>query len=99
MTATQFTLFFIAALALTTLTRLWLAHRHLAHVGAHRGAVPEAFHEKISLADHQKAADYTSAQTRFALLGILFDAALLLVFTVAGGSQFLAELCTGWVGT
>ena len=75
MTATQFTLFFIAALALPTLARLWLARRHLAHVGAHRGAVPEAFHEKISLADHQKAADYTSAKTRFAMLGILFDAA------------------------
>jgi len=99
MTATQFTLFFIAALALTTLTRLWLAHRHLAHVGAHRGAVPEAFHEKISLADHQKAADYTSAKTRFAMLGILFDAALLLVFTVAGGIQFIADLCNGWFDT
>ena len=99
MTATQFTLFFIAALALTTLARLWLARRHLAHVGAHRGAVPEAFHEKISLADHQKAADYTSAKTRFAMLGILFDAALLLVFTVAGGIQFIADLCNGWFDT
>ena len=99
MTATQFTLFFIAALALTTLARLWLARRHLAHVGAHRGAVPEAFHEKISLADHQKAADYTSAKTRFAMLGILFDAALLLAFTVAGGIQFIADLCNGWFDT
>src|SRR3989339_1239711 len=96
MTATQFTLYFIASLALTTLTRLWLAHRHLAHVGAHRGAVPEAFHEKISLADHQKAADYTSAKTRFAMLGILFDAALLLAFTIAGGIQLIAGLCRGW---
>ena len=99
MTATQFTLFLIAALALTTLARLWLARRHLAHVGAHRGAVPEAFHEKISLADHQKAADYTSAKTRFAMLGILFDAALLLAFTVAGGIQFIADLCNGWFDT
>ncbi|MBI1888228.1 MAG: M48 family metallopeptidase [Nitrosomonadales bacterium] len=99
MTATQFTLFFIAALALTTLARLWLARRHLAHVGAHRGAVPDAFHEKISLTDHQKAADYTSAKTRFAMLGILFDAALLLAFTVAGGIQFIADLCNGWLDT
>lgn len=97
MTATQFTLFFIAALALTTLAKLWLARRHLAHVGAHRGAVPDAFHEKISLTDHQKAADYTSAKTRFAMLGILFDAALLLAFTVAGGIQFIADLCNGWL--
>src|SRR3989338_3525529 len=99
MTATQFTLFFIAALALTTLARLWLARRHLAYVGAHRGAVPEAFHEKISLPDHQKAADYTSAKTRLAMLGMLFDAALLLAFTLGGGIQFIADLCRGWFGS
>jgi len=99
MTATQFTLFFIAALTLTTFARLWLARRHLAHIAAHRSAVPEAFHEKISLTDHQKAADYTSAKTRFAILGILFDAALLLAFTVAGGIQFIADLCNGWFDT
>ena len=96
MTATQFTLFFIAALTLTTLAKLWLARRHLAHIAAHRTAVPEAFREKIALADHQKAADYTSAKTRFAMLGTLFDAALLLAFTIAGGIQFIADLCNGW---
>ncbi len=93
MTATQFTVIFISALAFTSLAKLWLARRHLAHIAAHRAAVPEAFREKIALADHQKAADYTSAKTRFAMLGILFDAALLLAFTLGGGIQFLADLC------
>jgi len=96
MTATQFTFIFIAALLLTTLARLWLARRHLAYIAAHRGAVPEAFREKIQLAEHQKAADYTSAKTRFAMLGALFDAALLLAFTLAGGIQFIADICNGW---
>src|SRR5574340_1668005 len=96
MTAAQFTLIFIVALASTSLARLWLARRHLAHIAAHRAAVPEAFLEKIPLADHQKAADYTSAKTRFAMLGTLFDAALLLAFTLGGGIQFLAGLCNGW---
>jgi len=96
MTATQFTLFFISALALTTLARLWLAQRHLAHIAAHRAAVPEAFRERIPLSDHQKAADYTSAKTRFDMLGTLFDAALLLAFTIAGGIQLIAGLCSGW---
>ena len=41
MTAAQFTSIFIAALALTTLAKLWLARRHLAHIAAHRAAVPE----------------------------------------------------------
>ena len=103
MTATQFTFIFIAALALTTLAKLWLARRHLAHIAAHRTAVPEAFHEKVRLDDHQKAADYTSAKTRFDMLGALFDAALLLAFTVAGGIQYIAGMVSarpgGWFGT
>ena len=99
MTATQFTLFFITALTLTTLSKLWLARRHLAHIAAHRAAVPEAFREKITLAAHQKAADYTSAKTRFDMLGTLFDSALLLAFTVMGGIQFIAGLCNAWFDT
>lgn len=93
MTATQFTLIFLAALALSTLTRLWLARRHLSHIAAHRSAVPEAFSAKVSLAEHQKAADYTSAKTRFGMLGSLFDGAMLLGFTLAGGIQFIAGRC------
>ena len=99
MTATQFTFIFVFALAFSSLARLWLARRHLAHIAAHRAVVPEAFREKIMLADHQKAADYTSAKTRFAMLGILFDAALLLAFTLGGGIQFIADLCNGLFGS
>jgi len=99
MSAELFTYIFIAALALTTLAKLWLARRHLAHIATNRAAVPDAFHEKIELTDHQKAADYTSAKTRFDMLGTLFDAALLLVFTLAGGIQFIADRCNEWFGT
>jgi STE24 endopeptidase len=98
MTAAQFTLIFIAALALTTLAKLWLARRHLAYIAAHRAAVPDAFHEKVRLGDHQKAADYTSAKTRFDMLGALFDAALLLVFTLGGGIQSIADLVSTELG-
>ena len=96
MTAAIFTFIFIAALALTTLAKLWLARRHLAHIATNRAAVPDAFHEKVQLTDHQKAADYTSAKTRFDMLGALFDAALLLAFTLGGGIQFIADRCNGW---
>lgn len=99
MTAAQFTLFFVAALALTTLAKLWLARRHLTHIAAHRAAVPGAFRERIPLADHQKAADYTSAKTRLDMAGTLFDAAVLAGFTVLGGIQFVADLCNGWFDT
>ena len=91
MTPFQFSAFFVSALLLTTLTKLWLAQRHLAHIAAHRDAVPPAFHEQIDLGAHQKAADYTRAKTRLGMLGGLFEMLLLLAFTLGGGIQSLAD--------
>jgi STE24 endopeptidase len=96
MSAPLFTLIFIATLALTTLAKFWLANRHLAHIAAHRNQVPAAFRAQIPLDNHQKAADYTTAKTRFSLLSMLFDAALLLFFTLGGGIQLISELSFGW---
>ncbi|MDD4963462.1 MAG: M48 family metallopeptidase [Gallionella sp.] len=96
MTATQFTYFFLSALLLTSLAKLWLARRHLSHIAAHRAAVPDAFQAHIALEDHQKAADYTSAKTRFAMWSVLFDALVLVLFTVGGGVQWIADVCHGW---
>ena len=96
MTATLFTFIFVTTLAFTTLAKLWLARRHVAHISTHRASVPAVFNEKIQLADHQKAADYTTTKTRFGMLGIVFDAALLLAFTVGGGIQFIADACNVW---
>jgi STE24 endopeptidase len=90
MTASLFTGLFIAALALTTLAKLWLARRHLAHIAAHRAEVPAAFSKQIELAAHQKAADYTSAKTRLSMLNALFEAIVLLGFTLGGGIGWLA---------
>jgi len=104
MTSALFTFIFIATLALTTLAKLWLARRHMSHIAEHRTAVPEAFNEKVRLDDHQKAADYTSAKTRFDMLGTLFDAAMLLAFTLGGGIQFISGIVSagtgeGWFST
>ena len=97
MTAAQiFSAVFIAMLILSTLARLWLARRHLAHIAAHRAQVPEAFRAQIGLDAHQKAADYTSAKVRLSMLTVLFDAALLLAFTLGGGIQWIAAL---WLHT
>jgi STE24 endopeptidase len=96
MTAATFSFIIIFALAVTSITKIWLAQRHLSYIAAHRIAVPEAFSEKITLAEHQKAADYTTAKTRFSMLGILFDATVLLAFTLGGGIQFIADFCNSW---
>ena len=87
----NFTFLFLAAFALTLAGRLWLTLRQIRYVAAHRAAVPAGFTERISLAAHQKAADYTVDRNWMAILTTLVDAALLLAFTVGGGLAWLHE--------
>jgi STE24 endopeptidase len=90
-----FSWIFLAALAASLLLRLWLAHRHIQHVRAHREQVPDAFAQSIEPAAHRKAADYTVAKTRLHSSDALFGAGILLFFTLGGGLQWLSE---AWAG-
>jgi STE24 endopeptidase len=87
-----FTIAFIAALAVATAARIWLASRHIRYVTVNRDAVPAGFAERVPLAAHQKAADYTVAKTRLAIVDALVTAVVLLGFTLAGGLQALFDL-------
>ncbi|TAK43907.1 MAG: M48 family peptidase [Betaproteobacteria bacterium] len=78
---------FIAALALATATRLWLALRQIRHVQVHRDAVPPGFDRVLSLAAHQTAADYAIAKTRLGIADLLIGVAALLALTLGGGLQ------------
>ncbi|MBI5007789.1 MAG: M48 family metallopeptidase [Nitrosomonadales bacterium] len=91
MNTTQFTALFVSALLTNAIVKLWLAWRQLDHVAAHRAEVPVAFRDKIDLAAHQKAADYTRAQVLFGIVAVLFDTVLLLVLTIGGGIQWFSE--------
>jgi len=91
MPATFLSLVFGAALAASVGVRFWLATRQARHVAAHRHAVPSPFESTISLADHQRAADYTLSKSRFALLSLAFNAAALLGWTLLGGLASLDE--------
>ena len=86
-----FTLAFLAALAFTTLARLWLARRHVRHIAAHRDAVPGEFAGRITIETHRKAADYTSARTRLGMAETVTSALLLLAFTLGGGLEALSR--------
>ncbi len=87
--ASTLTFVFISLLIATTLTRIWLGSRQIAHVQANRAQVPAAFSENISLEAHQKAADYSSAKTKLALIETVLQAALLLALTLGGGLQLI----------
>ena len=90
-----FTLIFLAALGLTLTLQIWLSRRHIAHILAHKAQVPAAFSDKIGLAAHQKAADYTVAKTQAAILQHVIEALALLAFTLGGGLEFLAQAWQG----
>ena len=83
------TIVFLIACALTFGGRLLLAGRQIRHVRAHRDAVPAEFAERIALASHQKAADYTIDRTRTGMLNTAIEAGVLLVFTLGGGLAWL----------
>jgi STE24 endopeptidase len=101
MDAATLTVVFVVALALATCVRLYLSRRHVAYVRAHRDSVPPAFVDRIGLAAHRKAADYTVERTRFGMLETVVDALVLLALTLGGvlaalvgltGSMFDAPL-------
>jgi STE24 endopeptidase len=83
---------FLAALLAATATRLWLAARQVRHVRAHRDAVPDSFAGAISLAAHQKAADYTVAKVGLGMVEAVLDAVVLLALTLGGLLQLCIEL-------
>lgn len=90
--STTFGMIFLAAVAAAAGVRCWLGLRQLRHVEAHRGAVPAAFVSRIDLDAHRRAADYTCAKTRLALVSGALDVALVLALTFGGGLQLLHQL-------
>ena len=89
---------FAAALAAGLLLKFWLATRQVRHVAQHRGAVPAPFDGTISLAAHQKAADYTMAKSRFGIVEMAWSAAVLLGWTLLGGLDLLNRGLTELLG-
>lgn len=92
------TLVFAAALLLSTGLKLWLLGRQQRHVATHRGRVPAAFADRVPLAAHQKAADYTLAKGRLGHVSILVNAALLVGWTLLGGLDALNAWTQSLVG-
>ncbi len=92
------TAIFALALCASLLLKFWLAGRQISHVARNRAAVPSAFAEKITLAAHQKAADYTITKTRFAMIELAWGAALAVCWTLLGGLHTLNQLLVEWMG-
>ncbi|RUA07094.1 MAG: M48 family peptidase [Gammaproteobacteria bacterium] len=86
-----FTLLFLIAAFSYVLTMIWLNSRQAKSVQDSFTEIPEEFAEKITLSQHQKAANYTRAKLKINNLEILFSIVVLLGWTLGGGLEWLDE--------
>ncbi|MCU7939332.1 MAG: M48 family metallopeptidase [gamma proteobacterium symbiont of Bathyaustriella thionipta] len=86
-----FSTIFIIMVLLSAMTHFWLALRQIKHVKQHREQTPEAFAEKISLEEHQKAADYTIAKEKLGNIELFIGTTLVFIWTLGGGLEFLDQ--------
>ncbi|MDP2742094.1 MAG: M48 family metallopeptidase [Hydrogenophaga sp.] len=94
----SFTAVFCILLLAGLAMRMVLASRQIRHVARHRDAVPAAFAQTITPEAHRKAADYTITKTRFGLLELALESALLLAWTLLGGLDWLNMTLLGALG-
>ena len=98
MTSALFTWIFLALLTLNVGLKYWLAARQIHYVQRRADSVPEQFAGQISLEAHRRAAAYTVAKQRLAMIETAFGAVLLLLLTLCGGLQLLCNLLGAWLG-
>jgi len=83
---------FLFCLIVKGLVEAWLDSRQKANIRRHQNEVPSRFNDKITLADHQKAADYTVAKINTSQFFHLVDVVVLLLWTIGGGLKSLSAL-------
>ncbi len=99
MTASTFTIVFVAFVLAALAWRLWLGARQMRHVRLHRDRVPADFEGLVPVESHRKAADYTLDKQRLGLVeAVVIDAGLLLALTVGGGLAAIDALAARFFG-
>ncbi|WP_114973210.1 M48 family metallopeptidase [Rhodoferax ferrireducens] len=92
------TFVFALTLLASLVLKFWLSSRQIRHVAQHRAEVPPAFARSITLAAHQKAADYTVTKARFGMLELALGTVVLVGWTLLGGLSVLNQALLGWLG-
>lgn len=86
-----FTLIFLIALALSYGIQFWLSLRQKSYVLQHREQVPQAFRDRVTLAAHQKAADYTIEKSKLSDIDSVVGMTFLLALTLGGGISLVFD--------
>jgi STE24 endopeptidase len=91
MEASFYTKIFLVALFGKSFIESLLDKRNMDHILKYRNNVPDKFKDQISLADHQKAADYSVEKIKVSQIFHLIDLVIFLSLTLLGGLELINQ--------
>lgn len=87
-----FTLIFLIVAFSYVIVLLWLNIRQSKAIVQSFDEIPSEFSEKITLKEHQKAAEYTQAKLKLNHFEVIFSTTVLLLWTLGGGLDYLDNI-------
>jgi len=92
--STNFTSIFIGLVVLKFLLETYLKVRNLKSINLNKDAIPERFVSVVTEEEYKKSIKYNVDRIRFQIFTALFGAVVLIIFTLGGLFNFLAEIVT-----
>lgn len=87
-----FTLIFLIVAFSYVIVLLWLNIRQSKAIVQSFDEIPSEFSKKITLKEHQKAAEYTQAKLKLNHFEVIFSTTVLLLWTLGGGLDYLDNI-------
>lgn len=85
----EYLILFTVIASINLLLKIWLNLDNKKHILQHRDEVPTEFSSKITLSDHQKAADYSKHKISFSNFSIVYHFMILMFWIPFGGIGYL----------
>ncbi len=82
---------FLFILSINTIIKYYLEIRNQRYIQNHKNQLPDKFKQIVTLKEHIKAADYSSAKTKAGYIFRVFNLAILLIWTIGGGLNYINE--------
>ena len=90
--STNFTSIFIGLVVLKFLLETYLKVRNLKSIELNKDAIPERFVSVVTEEEYKKSIEYNVDRIRFQIFTALFGVVVLIIFTLGGLFNFLAEI-------
>ena len=90
--STNFTVIFISLIGIKFLLETYLKIRNLRSIELNKNAIPDRFVGVVTEEEYKKSIVYNIDRIRFQIFTALFGAVVLIIFTLGGLFNFLAEI-------